>query len=477
MTTQGDKPLADRLAELADLHEAEVLSDEEFVAATTRLLSGRAPSPERSEGKQDTLEGEPAPGPTLPTGEEQAEALAGPARTSPPSGPSEIPVAASLPRVPRRRRRPIVVATIGLPLLLAAAVGIYLATRGPSAERVSGGTSPSSAVGMPTPTGVPSVSPTISVTQPSDSGSATPTTDSTTPSEFAAAVWPEAAEENIRTRLERHCPGEPCRNMILRLGGSEAAKFYERTGLVLVGTYPAGSSVDIGFVIGELGTNVWASGVVLGGTPQMMFPDEHVAGISLAGDRTYRKLLALHPQMILWPSEALVEPPVVLDDGGSEVTYQYPLLDGCHACDQVGSARMTFKFGPDGTYLGVSTAGICGAYSACPVSIDTSSPVATSATTPKEAVSMLVAAWTTDNKDAAFEVGSARAVEFMWNLPPRSKGVAAGRCHKSDTSDEYWCSLGGFMDDGTGVFGVPGATVVKASSGFFVADAEWYADA
>jgi hypothetical protein len=63
-------------------------------------------------------------------------------------------------------------------------------------------------------------------------------------------------------------------------------------------------------------------------------PDEEVRGIVLKGDPTFDDLRATHPEIIMLPGDGAVEPPLMSQDGGVEVTYQFQLLDGCHACEK-----------------------------------------------------------------------------------------------------------------------------------------------
>ncbi len=39
-------------------------------------------------------------------------------------------------------------------------------------------------------------------------------------------------------------------------------------------------------------------------------------------------------------------------EGGKSFTLGYPMLNGCHACEKVGTAEFNWKFGPTGKFLG-----------------------------------------------------------------------------------------------------------------------------
>jgi len=54
------------------------------------------------------------------------------------------------------------------------------------------------------------------------------------------------------------------------------------------------------------------------------------------GDRT----IARPPEMVVEPAK------------GQRFIVEYRLLNGCHACERVGSARFAFDFDPNGKFIG-----------------------------------------------------------------------------------------------------------------------------
>lgn len=432
----------DRLAELIELYEAGVLSDEELLAATGRVLSQNAP--------EGATKRRGASGSDLP------QVVASPVGTAVEEA-SAAPVETPTRQKPRRRltrgtrRVAGVVIGVGLVLLIGSLGSLaFYATRSPA---------PSSA--------------SSSSTQPTEPPPSPSVAPSTTPSplDFATAVWPQAADQDVAARLFKACGNQAaprCRSLILRSGGSEeAADFFEQNGLFLTGTYPAGS-VDIGFVSGPLGANYVASPLVLSDSAGAISPNDELADMS-PSDRAYRKLLKAYPDLMLFQSEVRLETPVVLDDGSTELTYQYPLYDGCHACGQPGSARFTLKFSPEGAFEGSQPAETCGVaalYEGLPVpfcpaaTVDLSTPERTLAPTPRQAVIQLIEAWEAGDMEAASEVASAQPVDFLW-AQPATTSLEVGKCITRGLAEEFGCSLSGLL------YG--GAVVAETSDGYYVA--------
>ena len=305
--------------------------------------------------------------------------------------------------------------------------------------------------------------------EPSPSPSQSPSPE---PVSIFDAVWPAAVDDDVSAALLKRCRTfRRCQKAILDLGGSQAAaNFYRETDLFLIDTYPAGP-VAIGFVTGPLGANYLAGPVLVADPWRIIVPDDEVAGMT-PNDETFFELRSRNPDLLVWLSEATVEPPVLLESGGSAITFQYELLDGCHACDWLGSARFTLSFDAGGEFLGATARATCGSYQAivdfgapyCPATIDESAPEASPALTPRAATSMLVDAWRAGDVELASAVASRRVVDFMWSLPDTSPNIEAGRCFRSRPWNEHTCDLG-YTEL------VAFARVVKGSEGYFVASA------
>jgi hypothetical protein len=311
--------------------------------------------------------------------------------------------------------------------------------------------------------------PSASPDEPSPSPSQSPSPE---PVSIFDAVWPAAVEDDVSRALLKRCrTPNRCRIAIVELGGTEAsAGFHRETDLFLIDTYPAGP-IAIGFVTGPLGANYEAGPVLVADPWRIVVPDDEVAGMT-PNDQTFFELTSRHPDLQVWASEAKVEPPVVLESGGSAITFQYELLDGCHACEWLGSARFTLSFDADGEFLGAKARATCGSYQAivdfgapyCPATIDESAPEVSPAQTPREATTMLVEAWRAGDVEQASAVASQGAVDFMWSLPDTAPNIEAGRCFRARPWNEHSCDLG-YTEF------VAFALVVKGTEGYFVATA------
>jgi hypothetical protein len=343
----------------------------------------------------------------------------------------------------------ILVVGIALVVVIGVATGAFLIGR--SGRTPQAAASPSD---EPPPTTTPTPSP------------------SPEPVSIFDAVWPEAVDDDVHASLLKRCKTFPrCRKAILDLGGSEAAAdFYRETDLFLIDTYPAGP-VAIGFVTGPLWANYVAGPVLVADPWRIILPDDEVAGMR-PQDETFFELTSRHPDLQVWPSEPTVEPPVFLESGGGAITFQYELLDGCHACEWLGSARFTLSFDAGGELLGAKARATCGSYQAivdfgakyCPATIDESAPESSPAETPREATSMLVDAWRAGDVEQASAVAMRGPIDFMWSLPDNSPNIEAGGCIKSRPWNEHSCDLG-YTEF------VAFALVVEGPEGYFVATA------
>lgn len=68
----------------------------------------------------------------------------------------------------------------------------------------------------------------------------------------------------------------------------------------------------------------------------------------------YAQIAAKFNRVMLWPIPYTFPSVKKLDDGGQRVVFQQLLLNGCHACEQAGIAKVAYDFSPDGHYTGIS---------------------------------------------------------------------------------------------------------------------------
>ncbi|MGC1384233.1 MAG: protease inhibitor I42 family protein [Candidatus Acidiferrales bacterium] len=76
----------------------------------------------------------------------------------------------------------------------------------------------------------------------------------------------------------------------------------------------------------------------------------------LAANSVYQQIAGKYPNVSSWPGDRTSpSTPEVRDrdSGGQQVLVRYLLKDGCHACANLGSARVAFNFDTSGKFVGV----------------------------------------------------------------------------------------------------------------------------
>ncbi len=91
--------------------------------------------------------------------------------------------------------------------------------------------------------------------------------------------------------------------------------------------------------------------MLVGGEPPLV-SSEIRETIDISADLAYPALKRRFPDMELWTSGASLRSMERLPNGGQGFIFDYPLLNGCHACDLAGYALVSLDFGPDGAYIG-----------------------------------------------------------------------------------------------------------------------------
>lgn len=133
---------------------------------------------------------------------------------------------------------------------------------------------------------------------------------------------------------------------------TEAIDFAQRRSFTefLIDFQEAGM-VDLGTIY-HPHTNYLLSYEMLNGTPPVVSTQD----IGFADEATipqYAALLAQYPNLMLWPGATSPEV-ATLANGTQRFIFLYPLLDGCHACDQLGWARLAFDFDANGIFQGIT---------------------------------------------------------------------------------------------------------------------------
>lgn len=111
--------------------------------------------------------------------------------------------------------------------------------------------------------------------------------------------------------------------------------------------------VDAGILVIPFAANDNGQWLLLNGIPAV-FEVRSSSSLDISQHPDYRRLAALFPQVIPWEGDNQFEGVSPLEGGGQRFVFTYPLVNGCHACDMLGVARVAFDFAPDGAFLGNS---------------------------------------------------------------------------------------------------------------------------
>ncbi len=95
---------------------------------------------------------------------------------------------------------------------------------------------------------------------------------------------------------------------------------------------------------------------LVNGKPSMIDVDDpsRLDARALAGNAAYAALAKAHPSLAIFPGPRTA-PAILarsLPGGRQRFEPEYVLVDGCHACAQVGRMRVAFDFAADGTFAG-----------------------------------------------------------------------------------------------------------------------------
>lgn len=115
--------------------------------------------------------------------------------------------------------------------------------------------------------------------------------------------------------------------------------------------------VDAGILVVPFAANDNGQWLLLNSFPAVI-EARSSQSLDIAHHPDYRRLAALFPQVIPWEGDNQLEGASPLEGGGQRFIFTYPLVNGCHACDMLGVARLAFDFSPDGAFLGDSLLGI-----------------------------------------------------------------------------------------------------------------------
>jgi predicted secreted protein len=115
--------------------------------------------------------------------------------------------------------------------------------------------------------------------------------------------------------------------------------------------------VDIAYVTYPFRANENQGVLLVNGDPELIDVDDFVLPMKgeLEKDLVYAGLAKRFPDISFWPGDRYsTEFPValLLSGGGQRVYVGYVLRNGCHACEEIGSAVFAFDFASNGKFAG-----------------------------------------------------------------------------------------------------------------------------
>jgi predicted secreted protein len=195
----------------------------------------------------------------------------------------------------------------------------------------------------------------------------------------AAAVWnpsPEALA-GIRQKCGEADPThiERCFLNEMKAAGapSEALAFAESLaaslGVVYLRAFRHVERVDVAYIEYAFRANELEGVLLVNGNPSPIDVDDEsfTPDPEMRKNAAYAALAEQYPRISVWPGDRLDgKLPTVTSTGWGFQTFlvQYKLRDGCHACAEVGSATLGFKFDTQGNFQGTRVASVVSATAA-----------------------------------------------------------------------------------------------------------------
>ena len=154
-----------------------------------------------------------------------------------------------------------------------------------------------------------------------------------------------------------------CVQQVMQKDGAsdDAIAFYRLTAWFLSDIQDTGT-IQFATVFNPWRANENSQPALLGGIPPVALPEQDAGRDNFESTVehaiAYAGLKAAYPNVTFWGPGPTLESMDTLPDGGQRFIFDYRLLDGCHACAIVGTARFAFDFAPDGTNEGTRFLGI-----------------------------------------------------------------------------------------------------------------------
>lgn len=194
--------------------------------------------------------------------------------------------------------------------------------------------------------------------------------ESNSESVTAGAAWNPSPGALRQVRMSCTNLGFPAlgecfaRNMQRAGASTEAVAFTRSIGNegYLHAFVPSGR-VDMAFVTYPFRANTNEACLLVNGVPPHIDVDNlpDLPQATMKHSAEFQKLAAAYPHVTLFPGDRSDRRSVVAGstpEGGQRFIAEYKLLNGCHACAQVGTARFAYDFAADGKLTGVKFIGI-----------------------------------------------------------------------------------------------------------------------
>ncbi len=170
-----------------------------------------------------------------------------------------------------------------------------------------------------------------------------------------------ALVRDFRACLDRGQGVVPCLRRIMRATGASsqalaAARLAQ--GEAYVSQYTPMGDLGLAVLTYPARANTNNVPCILGGRPAMVSTEFSATDLDLSADPEFPAIRARFPQAELWT----VEPEFLAREGepggGQRFVFAYPLLDGCHACERAGTARVAHVFDRRKVYQGPRLLGL-----------------------------------------------------------------------------------------------------------------------
>lgn len=176
------------------------------------------------------------------------------------------------------------------------------------------------------------------------------------------SVWhpPKGALEAIRKQCGAGAPTdiESCFVAAMKQQGAsnpaiQFAQSMANSGQIYLKAFRKTGAVSIGYFEYVFRANETEGVAIVNGDPSPIDVDDpqYLTHEMLAANSVYQQLSGKYPNISSWPGDrSSPSLPEVRqrDSGGTQVLVRYLLKDGCHACANLGSARVAFNFSATG---------------------------------------------------------------------------------------------------------------------------------